>query len=243
MDNVTRENKKTIAIHQPNFFPWLGYFYKIANCNEFVILDNVDFQQGNATSLTSRARIKCNDKIFYFTVSVKHKRVSNLIKHIVVDKQSTNMKKQFKTLHFTYLKAPFYNEIFPVLEKSILEAMNYDMMVDVNEYLIKCICSLLKISTPIIRASDLNIDTLDRNMRIIEICKILNAGIYLSGGGGAKYHDETLFNKSDIKIKYSDFVEHQYEQLGSGFIPKLSIIDVLFNCGIDKTQKILYGKL
>ena len=241
MDNIIISENKTVAIHQPNFLPWLGYFYKIANCNQFVILDNVDFQQGNLTSLTNRTKIKCSGQAHYFTISVK-KGDSKLIKDICVDKFATRIDKQIRTIQLNYAKSPFFKEMFPLFNQVLLESMKFDLMNDLNEYLIKFICNILEIKTPIIRASELKIQTSDRNERIIEICKALSSKIYFSGNGGRKYHDEGLFNRNGIEIKYTDFIQGEYKQVGNNFIPGLSIIDVLFNCGISKIQNKLHEK-
>ncbi len=236
MDNIV------VAIHQPNFLPWLGYFYKIANCDQFVILDNVDFQQGNVTSLTNRTRIKCAGKEHFFTIAVK-KGQSKLIKDIIIDKSSTRIDKQIRTLQLNYARAPFFKELFPQFSDALLEGMKYDGMSDLNEFLIKFVCNILNIKTPVIKASGLEINTSDRNERIIEICRRLNAQTYFSGNGGKKYHDENLFNENGIKIKYTDFAQKEYKQTGDVFIPGLSIIDVLFNCGINEVKNNLNGTL
>jgi hypothetical protein len=116
-------------------------------------------------------------------------------------------------------------------------------MRDLNEFLIRFICEILEIKTPIIRASELQVNTIDRNERIIEICKALNSVIYFSGNGGKKYHDEGLFNTHGILIKYTDFKQNEYNQIGTHFISGLSIMDVLLNCGIKNTKQLLYEKV
>ena len=242
MDNIIISQKKIVAIHQPNFLPWLGYFYKIANCDEFVILDNVDFQQGNVTSLTNRTKIKCAGVAHYFTIAVK-KSESKLIKDILIDQFSTKIDKQIKTIQLNYTKSLFFNDIFPLFNQVLVEGMKYDLMCDLNVLLIKFICNILEIKTKITKASELKINTSDRNERIIKICKVLNSQIYFSGNGGKKYHDENLFNSNGIEIKYTDFTQTEYKQVGNDFISGLSIIDSLFNCGIEETKNILHASI
>ncbi len=226
---------KICAIHQPNFMPWLGYFYKIAKCDSFVVLDNVDFQQGNANSITNRTKIKCNGEEKLITIAVKKNSQSKLIKDIVIDKQSTQINKVLKTIGFNYAKSEFYKETFPLLENIVLEAYQSDFLSEFNTTIISEIANLLEIRTNMINASSIENLSEDRNLRIIEICKSQEAEIYFSGNGGKKYHQEKIFLDNNITIKYTDFKPIEYKQVGLAFIGGLSIIDVLLNCGIEKT--------
>jgi hypothetical protein len=235
LDHLNKKPLKTVAIHQPNFMPWLGYFYKIAHCDVFVILDNVDFQQGNHNSITNRTKIKCNGEEKFFTICVKKNHESKLIMDISIDKQATNIKKQLKTILFNYPKADYFKEFYPQLETQINEALQQDSLSELNIAMIKFICELLQIKTPIVKASELDLKADDRNERIVEICKSLNGDVYFSGNGGKKYHDEALFISNGINIKYTDFKPVEYKQVGDVFLPGLSILDVLMNCGIQQT--------
>lgn len=231
---------KVIAIHQPNFFPWLGYFYKIAKSDAFVILDNVEFQQGNHNSITNRSKIKCAGEEKFITISVKKNKESKIIRDIVIDKNTTQMHKHIKTIQYNYSRASHFKEVFPLIEKMLNDFMKYDTLAEANTFIIQSVCDLLKIKTPIIKASEMNLITDDRNERIIEICKRLDGNIYFSGNGGKKYHDETLFVKNGISIRYTDFKPSEYEQTGGPFLPGLSTMDVLLNCGVENTAARLY---
>lgn len=230
---------KTIAIHQPNFFPWLGYFYKIAHCDTFVILDNVDFQQGNHNSITNRTKIKCNGLEKFFTVSVKKSDAGKLISDIKIDRNSTNIKKQLKTIQFNYTKAAYYKEIYPFVEKLLLDFETIEGMSEANTFVINAVCELLGITTPVIKASGIALKEEDRNERIIEICKKLDGTHYFSGNGAKKYHNEQLFLENNISIKYTDFKAPVYGQVGTEFISGLSTLDVLMNCGIEGTKNFI----
>lgn len=230
---------KITAIHQPNYFPWIGYFYKISNCDIFVILDNVDFQQGNSNSITNRTKIKCNDSELLITVPVKKNSQSKLIKDITLDVIQPWLNKHLKTIQFNYSKANYYKEIFPLVDKLYEDSKILYTLSELNELIIRRICEWLQIETMIVKSSELGIAENDRNLRLIKICKILNSNIYLSGRGGKKYHDEQLFIQNKINIRYTNFEEKEYTQLGNVFIPGLSILDVLLNCGIDGTKEFL----
>lgn len=230
---------KTIAIHQPNFFPWLGYFYKIAHCDVFVILDNVDFQQGNHNSITNRTKIKCQGEELFLTINVKRNPESKLIKDIVIDKQSTNLKKILKTISYNYSKSTHYSTIYPLLEEQLNLSWQQEKLCDFNSELIRFVCKLLEINTKLVVASKLDLSLTGRNERIIEICKKLDGTVYFSGYGGKEYHDESLFQKNDITIKYTSFEQKEYKQLQGNFLNGLSVLDVLMNCGTNKVIEFI----
>ncbi len=225
---------KTIAIHQPNYFPWLGYFYKINSCDTFVVLDTVEYQYGNASSVTNRCKIKTGSGMQLLSVPVLKSSEEKLILNMKIDYKQNWQRKHLNAIQTNYGKSKFFHEIFPILNEIITN--KYDSLSQLNSTAIKKICNYLNISTPIVFASDLNINQEDRNLRIIEICKNLNGTIYLSGNGGKKYNDESLYQQQHITLKYTTFVPPTYNQLYGDFLPNLSILDTLFNVGKDSVK-------
>jgi len=103
------------------------------------------------------------------------------------------------------------------------------------------VLSILKLEKKVVQASELNVK--GKSMRlIIDIVKAVGGKVYLSGFGGAKYQDEKLFKEEGIELRYYEFSHPVYPQLWSDFIPNLSIIDLLFNCGPESLNIILRGK-
>src|SRR5580698_6754117 len=109
-------SQKVIAVHQPNFMPWLGYFYKIVHADVFVILDNVEYQSGNASSITNRVKIKTLQGELMLAVPVK-KGESKIIKDIMIDNKQPWARKMSKTIQINYAKSAFFNQYFPKLEE------------------------------------------------------------------------------------------------------------------------------
>ena len=213
------------AIHQPNFLPWAGFFHKIIESDVFVLLDNVDLMHGSKISITNRTKIKTPNGEQWLTIPIQ-KNNSKIIKEIEMV-QSPWRDKMLKTIELNYKKSKNFTSFYPVLESIIrYESTNLS---DFNTNAIIEICNYLSIETPIIKSSDLNISTTNRNERIIEICKKCNANTYFSGNGGKKYHDENSFNLNQITIKYTTYSENEYPQLFGKYLPGLSIVDQLFN--------------
>lgn len=207
--------------------PWPGYFYKIMHADSFVILDDVEYQSGNASSITNRTKIKTPQGELFISVPVK--KGTTLIKDVLIDNNQPWQKKLLKTVQQNYAKAPFFNDYFPAFESIINEPHTH--LSELNIELIKQSCNWLNITTPIYITSEMQIETEDKNIRIAEICKRLGGNIYLSGNGARKYNDESLLNQDGITLQYTSFNQQPYPQMHGEFLPGLSLIDQLFNCG------------
>src|SRR6185369_12527883 len=99
---------KIISIHQPNFIPWLGYFYKIYAADVFVILDNVEYQSGNSSSITNRTKIKTNNGELMISVPVRKNEQSKMIIDMEIDNRQPWKPKMLKTVQFSYTKAAHF---------------------------------------------------------------------------------------------------------------------------------------
>jgi len=213
------------GIHQPNFLPWPGFFYKIATVDEFVFLDNVDIEIGGSKAITNRTKINSQSGAAWLSNPIQ-KSETKIIKDLFYV-ESYWKEKNLKTIYLNYKKAPFFEQVFPVVEKIIqFESFNLS---EFNIHSIVTICDYLGINTNFSKASELNLIDEDRNGRIIEICKLRNCPTYFSGKGAINYQNEELFNENGIAIKYTDFTQTIYPQIHGEFTPGLSIIDLLFN--------------
>lgn len=214
-----------VAIHQPNFLPWIGYFYKILKCDIFVFLDNVQYTKN---SFINRNKIKTSQGEMWLTVPVSFDFGQKILE-VKINNNSDWKEKHIKTLELNYKKAPFFKEIYEMI-KGIYNEKKWTYLVDLNITLILEICNYLDIRRKFIRASDLEVEGKSTEL-LISIVKKLGGDMYLSGFGGAKYQEEELFEKSNIKLQYYNFKHPIYNQLWGEFISNLSILDLLFNYG------------
>lgn len=227
-----------VAIHQPNFLPWLGYFYKIAKCDAFVLLDNVQYTKN---SFINRNRIKTSQGTMWLTVPVKIKgRFGQLIKDVELNNTVDWRKKHLGTLEANYRKARFFEPIFQDL-KTIYYTDDWSNLCELNIRLLEWALSLLKLEKRLVRASDLNVEG-ESTQLLISIVKEIGGNIYLSGFGGAKYQEEELFKEAGMTLAYYEFEHPVYPQLWSDFVPNLSITDLLFNYGPESLDVILRNK-
>ena len=177
----------------------------------------------------NRTKIKSVSGEQWLTIPLKKSdtKVINKLNYL-----ETNWRdKVIKTIQMNYAKAPFFKEIFPLLEEIIFYPTNNIATYNING--ITKVCTHLGIhNKQFILASEMNLIGQERNDRIIEICQKANSNQYFSGNGGKKYHDENYFIAKGINITYTNFTQKPYSQLYGEFIPGLSIIDALFNHNI-----------
>lgn len=227
--SISKTDQKIIAIHQPNYIPWLGYFYKMAKCDIFVYLDTVQFPRGQ--SFAARNRIKTHNGTTWLTIptSIPSGQKGKATYREVSIAGNKWKRKHLKTIEMNYKKAPYFEEIFEIYKKRIEEDLS---LTDLNIQLIEGFADYLKITSKRILLSELLGHFGEKTQLIVDICKALHGNTYLSGtGGGKDYNDESLLNDQGIALQYSTFKHPEYPQLWDGFEHHLSIIDLLMNCG------------
>jgi hypothetical protein len=223
-----------IAIHQPNFLSWLGYFYKIAKCDVFVFLDDVQYSKN---SFINRNKIRSgNDEKWLTCPVVTSSGFGTRINEIQFFNPIKSQLSILGLLKANYSQAPYFNKYFDLV-KNTLDLEHYSVA-EQNIVLINTIMNELRITTSILRSSELKGITETSTPRLVSICKQLKGDAYLAGFGSIKYQEDQLFEQSGIKLIPSEFKHPVYPQIGDGFIKNLSIIDSLFNLG-DQTTKFL----
>lgn len=221
------------AIHQPNYIPWLGYFYKIAKCDTFVVLDNVQLAN---RGFTNRNKVKSPTGELWLTlpvdsgVRINEAKIKN---HIDWKSHHINV------LNHNYKRAQYFSNYIDDLIQ--LYNMDWEYMCGLNVEIIKYILKKLGLERRVISASSLNVEGKSTEL-LLNICKEINADTYLSGVGGKKYLEESRFQQEGINLAYSHFQHPVYRQLWGDFIPNLSVLDLLFNCGDSSLDYILLGE-
>jgi hypothetical protein len=214
------------AIHQPNYLPWLGYFYKMLKSDVFILVDNCQYIP---RSYINRTRVKSVLGSEWMTIPIHSKGCRlQIIRDVRIVSPVNCFAEHQKTLWHRYGKAGQLDEYWPRLVRVYGGA--FEKLCDLNVAFIKEICSILKIKTKIHLASEFPCGG-TQTVRLVELCKAVNADTYLSGAGGRSYQDEELFKTEGIELRYSDFVHPCYEQRFGPFVEGLSIVDLLFNCG------------
>src|SRR5450432_1173160 len=213
-----------LAIMQPYFMPYIGYFQLINSVDEFVVYDNIEFTK---KGWINRNRILVNGKDLTITLPLrKDSDYLNIVDRRLADTWVSEKRKMLNKITESYRKAPFFESAFQVIEKCILyEADNlfsfiYHSIKLVNEY--------LEILTRTLVSSTILIDPcLKAEKKIIEICKSLRADNYINSTGGSELYSKDIFKRAGIELQFLKTGDITYKQFNNKFIPWLSIIDVM----------------
>ncbi|MFQ6120931.1 MAG: WbqC family protein [Methanosarcinales archaeon] len=223
-----------IAIHQPMYLPYPGFFNKMKNVDIFVFLDDAKYSEGY---YYNRNRIKTPKGILMLTVPIK-KSSSQKLNQVEIANNIKWQKKHLKSLYANYSKAYHFKDYIEFFEE--VYNTEWKTLQELNMKTLFYLIEKLNIDVPIYFSSDLLRDRAPsvKTQRIIDICQELDADVYLSGIGGKNYLDKTLFEKNNIKLEYQNYVPKEYKQLWGTFIPNLSVIDLLFNLGENAKEVI-----
>lgn len=229
---------KIIAIHQPNFFPWLGFFNKIYNSDAFVYLNHVE-NNPRTSIYTKRVKILVNKQEYWLTVSLKSEPqvVFMPINEMRIDNPERLKDKQLKTWELTYKKAPYFNNTFHLIENFYNNPSPF--IAERNITCIDEICKILNITTTKVNSDSLYLKSTSNEL-LIDIIKQLKGTVYRAGGGAQGYQQDELFIKNGIALSPQEFKHPVYKQYNSSnFVAGLSIIDALMNLGFLETELLI----
>ena len=226
-----------VAIHQPNYIPWLGYFFKIAHADKFVFLDVVAYPYG---SFVNRNYIKTPNGPAWLTIPIlKSGRSGQLIGEVETHNIHQWADRHLATLRSNYGRAPHFKETLALLEPHY--RINTDNRRSLAEFNIGVICSIaayLGVGAQFMRASELSVSGHKTDL-ILDICRTIGARTYLAGTGAKSYQEDEKFEDAGIAPVYSPFLQQSYPQLFGEFAGNLSVVDVLMNCGYLGTRRLL----
>lgn len=228
----------TVAIMQPTYLPWLGYFDLIDRSDVFVFLDSVQF--GKRT-WQQRNRIKTPSGAKWITIPVLSKgRRYQLIKDVVIDNSLKFIEKHIRLIESNYNKSPYFEAYAPAIF-AILRKEHKKLAV-LNIELITWLKEALLIPTPLRLSSELCHEGVKDEL-LANICVQLGATNYLSSPGSRAYlNGSNSFKKYRIPILYNEYNHPVYHQRLGEFLPYMSVIDLLFNEGPRATTIIRKGR-
>lgn len=223
-----------VACHQPNFLPWIGFFYKALIADQVVLLDDVQFARG--FTWTNRNRLKGDGGELWLTVPVKKKgRGLQKIQEVEICYEKNWPRKFFQSIIQNYAHAPYLSEHLSFIKE--LFQQRWEKLVDLNLATINYLAHNLGVKAQLILQSTLGIKSQGSEL-LVEICKFLNAKVYLTSQVSQKYLNSDLFLANGITIKTFRFNPPIYPQLGGEFIFNLSLLDLILNCG-NKSKEII----
>lgn len=211
---------KVFSGHQPNFIPYMGFFYKMFKSDIFVLDDDVKY---SSKGLHNSNFIIENGERKKITVPVTHSS-GELINEIAICYDRKWDRKMLRTIEMNYRKCEFFEPVYDLVKKEINKKPK--RLADLNISLIIEIAKMLGISSKVVIASQEVPTKLTNNERNVFQCKTLGCSKYYSGTGGKSYNDEEMYKENGIEVIYSDYVPVEI-----GEIKNLSVIDYLFHKG------------
>ncbi len=222
-----------VGSNQPYLFPYIAYWQLINMSDVFVISDSMQYMK---KSFINRNNILLNGKSHRFTLEMIGVHETTPINEVKVGK---NARKIAITISHAYKKAPYFKDVFPMIEDILLNEEN-----NLSKYIgnsIKTISQYLNIDTQFIYLSDLQGETsLKAQARTVDICKRVNATHYVNAIGGQNLYDKDTFLNEDMELSFLKTNEINYKQYyNQEFIPHLSIIDILMFNSKEEIRKML----
>lgn len=224
-----------VSIMQPYFFPYIGYFQLIANSDVFVIYDDVNFIK---KGWINRNTILVNNSPYLFSMPLQNVSQNKHINEIFISDLDKWKRDLLKTISSSYKKAPFYQDVYPLIEKIIsFDELNLALYIQNS---LQNLCEYLNLNTKLIMSSEIdkNNDLRGEN-KIIDICLQLGATQYINAIGGIELYTQENFQVKNIDLKFIKSENIIYQQFKNEFKPWLSIIDVIMFNSVEDTRMLL----
>ena len=217
------------TIHQPNFIPYLGVFYKVYHSDVFVLLDDAQYSN---EAMHNWNTIKTSNGTTRLKIPVVQ-HLGDKICEVDINNGVKWKEKHLKTIECNYKKAPYFSEYFEQI-KTFYDEAGDNLSEFTEKVLVWAVEGFFGSDKSIAKSKELGISTV-REQRILDITKAVGCDTYYSGTGARVYQDEGSFRRAGIDLVYSDYEPKEYRQLwGAEFVPNLSVLDYVFNCGFDK---------
>jgi hypothetical protein len=246
-----------IAIMQPYFFPYIGYFQAIHAVDKYILYDNLNFIK--ESWMNRNSFLVKNGSPSFFYAELKEKSSFKKISEIELVENDAWRKRMLNSLFLNYKKADYFEEVYPVIETVVnyptnkLSELNYQSLAKVCEY--------LELGNKVVRSSNsksdletkLHKEPVDKNdfpalkvtdcnrkvIRVLEICRMEGADVFINAIGGQSLYNKKTFKDNGIDLFFVKTLEYKYKQQSAIFYPHLSIIDVLMNCGKIETNALI----
>lgn len=236
MNSGSSRTERILSAHQATYLPWLGYYHRIAISDLHVVLDHVQFEKN---SFVNRNKINTGNGPVWLTVPVLTKaRFGNLaLRDLSIDESQPWRKKHWRSLEQSYGKTPYFS-IHRAFFKSLYERewnKFLDLACAMNNYVLEA----LGVRTKILLSSQFGLERKKDEM-LVDLCRVCDADIYISGALGRDYLRPSLF--PGTRIVFQDYAHPRYEQHGHDrFEPNMCILDLLFNHGPRSLEILMSG--
>lgn len=219
---ITRKEGLWLAIMQPYFLPYIGYFQLIAAVDTFIVYDNIKYTK---KGWINRNRMLQNGRELTFSLPLKSDSDTLDVCQREIA-QSFNREKLLNQIKSAYRRAPYFDDVFPLIEQIVLYE-DTNLFRFLHNSIVNT-CAYLGITTEIKISSDIAIDHGIRNQnKVIALCEAMGADTYVNSIGGIDLYSKDNFREQNIELKFIKSKPYAYSQFGDTFVPCLSILDVM----------------
>lgn len=223
-----------LTAHQPLYLPWLGLFHKVAMSDAFCLFDATQYDDND---FQNRNRIKGPNGVMWLTVPVKAKDHHRLqITEIEIVEQDVWRRKHWKSLVWAYGKAPYFSRYADFFEETYRRS--WRSLVELDIHLLTALFEILGLPKDFKRTSQLPCGGA-KSEAILLMCRALNASVYVFGVKGREYADRAAFEAAGIGVAFQSYRHPVYPQQFGPFVPNLSVVDLLFNCGPNSLEILM----
>lgn len=223
-----------LAAHQPCYLPKLSFFYKMAQADVFVLTDDFQYTTHN---FINRSQIKTVRGAAWLTVPVLTKgHRSESIRETLIDSSQNWQRKHWRALSVNYACSAYFEQYADFFEEIYL-SRKWKYLVDLNLKLIEFAKKMLNLSTKIVLSSDLNLKE-NGSILLAKMSTAFNCTTYLAERKFENYLDRKLFSEKEIELNFFSYKSPKYYQLFGDFASGLSIVDIIFNEGMDSRELI-----
>ncbi len=228
-----KEARLSLAICQPHYVPWIGYYEMIDRVDTFIFLDDAQFTKGGWQNRNRIRKTATADEPKWFTVPLKKFSLGTPITGVYPSSRIDWIGQNLDSLRESYARTPFFEAILPRLE-AVLRRGAEASLADLNIALIQNHCEELGITTRLLRSSQMDVPG-KREARLLRLCQAVGADYYLANNATGEYVGPEYFAGHDITFALQNYTHPEYEQRHGEtvlpFMSHLSILDVLFNQG------------
>lgn len=225
------------VVHQPQYFPYPGFFHKLTKADIYVIMDDVQYDK----RYTNRNKIIATNGWMWLTVPIKKESMSVSNLEVQINNDLPWRENHWKKVWQSYANSKFFKIYKDYL--NMLYKKEWSRLFDLDFETLKKTIEWLGIKIEIVKESELNVKG-SSTERLINVCKAVGADTYVSGTGGKNYLEERLFESNHLKLEYQVYEPIPYPQrLSNSFIKDLSILDLLFNIGPESSGVVMGKKI
>ena len=230
-------NPSWMGLLQPAYLPWLGFFEQMLRDEVFVQYDDVQYTKKD---WRNRNRIKTPEGPMWLTVPVETSgRRFQLVRDVRIDPTKDWQREHLRALELNYRRAPWFEWAYEPL-RGVIEHP-HELLVDLDEALVVEISRLLGFERPIHRATVYELSDSDQNGRVIECMQKVGKSVLYNGAASRDIIDLPRFRAEGLDVVFQDYRHPVYPQLWGDFVPYLSVVDLLMNCGSDSLEIMASG--